>query len=180
MQAGKIPERHERLIHMKSSLLALVLAFALPTTYAASASAESIEALLELTKAKDLVDAAGMNMESSIRQEMLEAVGNQKLTSKQKQALEVLPRKLVLAMQPEFDWSVLKPEFVRLYAETFSQEEVDGLSQFYRTPLGQAVIAKMPILQSRCMEITQARLAIAIPKIEAALASAIAEVKAAR
>ena len=41
--------------------------------------------------------------------------------------------------------------YVRLYKETFSEEEVKGMLAFYRTPSGQAVIHKMPLLMQKVM-----------------------------
>jgi hypothetical protein len=144
---------------------------------AAPATAESVEALLVVTKAQELVDSANSNIEGSIRQGMAAAVGGTELNAEQKQLLNVLPSKLVAAIRPEFSWEVLKPDFIRLYAETFSQEEVDGMIQFYKSPLGEALIAKMPQVLNRSMQITQTRLGAAMPKLQAAVAAAIAEVK---
>ena len=162
---------------MKPSLLALLLAICSSLANAAPATAESVETLLVLTKAQELIDSANSNVESSIRQGMLAAVGGTDLNAEQKQLLDVLPSKLVAAMQPEFSWQVLKPDFVRLYAETFNQEEVDGMIQFYKSPLGQSLIAKMPQVLNRSMQVTQARLGAAMPKLQSAVAAAIAEVK---
>ncbi|CAN5748957.1 hypothetical protein BH11PSE12_BH11PSE12_07740 [soil metagenome] len=165
---------------MKLHLLALLLSLVLPVASAATATAESVESLLEITKAKDLVDGTNANIESSMRQGMLAALADSKLSKlseEQTKVIDLLPKKLLAAMQLEFNWEVLKPDFIRLYAETLSQDEVDGMIQFYKTPLGQALIAKMPLIQKRCLAITQARLSNAITKIQAAVASAIAEVK---
>lgn len=163
---------------MKHSFLPLLLAVCTSLASAAPATNESVEALLVLTKAQELVDSANSNVEASIRQGMTAAVGATELNAEQKQLLDVLPSKLVAAMQPEFSWQVLKPDFVRLYAETFDQAEVDGMIEFYKSPLGQSLIAKMPQVLNRSMQVTQARLAAAMPKLQAAVAAAIAEVKA--
>lgn len=163
---------------MKTFVLACLFAISASAVHAAPATAESIEALLAITKTKELVDSANTNIEASVRQGMLTAVGNKELTAEQKQLLDVLPAKIVAAMQPEFSWEILKPDFVRLYAETFSQEEVDGMIQFYKSPLGQTLISKMPVVMNRSMQIVQARLGAAMPKVQSAVAAAIAEVKA--
>ncbi|MEK8034912.1 DUF2059 domain-containing protein [Ideonella sp. DXS29W] len=165
---------------MRSPLIALLLSACASLVNAAPASVESVETLLVLTKAQELVDSANSNVESSIRQGMLAAVGGTELNAEQKELLEALPPKLVAAIQPEFSWQVLKPDFARLYSESFSQEEVDGMIQFYKSPLGQALIAKMPSVLNRSMQLTQARLGAAMPNLQAAVAAAIAEVKGKR
>ena len=49
------------------------------------------------------------------------------------------------------------PEFVglsaRLYAEHFTEAELEELIVFYQTPVGQKVIAKLPILQQQAMQL---------------------------
>jgi hypothetical protein len=161
-------------IPMKNIIAAFVLAISASIASGAPASSESVETLLALTKAKELVDAAGVNLEQSIQPGMRAAIGKAEPTAEQKQLLDSLPAKLAAKMQPEFNWDVLKPEFVRMYSETFTQEEVDGLIQFYRSPLGVALIQKMPLVVNRCMQITQARLAAVLPKLQPVIAEAIA------
>ena len=165
---------------MKKTLISLALALLSASASAAPASTESVEALLELINAKQLVDGAHASIEGSIRQGMTTALGNTQPTAEQSRHMEVLSRKLVAAIEPEFNWAILKPEFVRVYTETFTQEEIDGIRQFYASPIGAALIAKMPLLQARCIEITQNRMASAIPRVQAAVAAAMAEMKQAQ
>ena len=53
----------------------------------------------------------------------------------------------------------LKPDFARIYAETYSQDEIDGLIAFYGGPLGAALISKMPQLLNRSIQLMQERMA---------------------
>lgn len=165
---------------MKKTLLSCALVLLCASASAAPASPESVETLLELINAKQLVDGAHAGMESSIRQGMTAALGNVQPTAEQSRKMEVLSKALVAAIEPEFNWATLKPEFVRLYTETFTQEEIDGISQFYSSPIGASMIAKMPLLQARCIEITQNRMAAAIPKVQAAVAAAMVEMQPAQ
>ena len=52
-------------------------------------------------------------------------------------------------------WEKIKPQYVTLYAETFTEEELDGMLAFYRSPAGQAMRAKMPALMQKSMALTQ-------------------------
>jgi uncharacterized protein len=45
---------------------------------------------------------------------------------------------------------------VRLYQATYTQDEVDGLIAFYKTPAGQALINKAPLLLQNTMNEMQA------------------------
>jgi hypothetical protein len=44
-------------------------------------------------------------------------------------------------------------EIVPLYAETYTLDEIHQLSAFYASPVGQKMLAKMPTLMTRSMEI---------------------------
>jgi uncharacterized protein len=58
-------------------------------------------------------------------------------------------------VQEKLPWSKLQPEYVRLYAETFTEQELCELAAFYRTSLGQRVVETTPQLAAGVMEISQ-------------------------
>jgi hypothetical protein len=63
-------------------------------------------------------------------------------------------------------WSRMKPEYVRLYDETFTLEELKGITAFYRSPAGKAFVDKLPQVTQRAIEIGQRVVAEAQPDIE--------------
>jgi hypothetical protein len=58
-------------------------------------------------------------------------------------------------MEKYLRWEDLKPQFVELYAGTYTEGEIRGLIEFYRTPLGQKVIASEPTLMAKATQIGQ-------------------------
>ena len=54
-------------------------------------------------------------------------------------------------MRQEFSWDKLEPMYVRIYQKTFTQAEMDNLLAFYKTPGGQALINKMPLVMQNTM-----------------------------
>jgi uncharacterized protein len=58
-------------------------------------------------------------------------------------------------------------EMVPLYAETYTLDEIHQLSAFYASPLGQKMLANMPTLMSRSMEISNR---IMMPRIQKMMA----------
>jgi hypothetical protein len=58
-------------------------------------------------------------------------------------------------------------EMVPLYAETYTLDEIRQLSAFYASPLGQKMLANMPTLMSRSMEISQR---VMMPRIQKMMA----------
>ena len=62
-------------------------------------------------------------------------------------------------------WEELRPDFVRLYAETYTEDELRQLAAFYRTPLGRRVMETIPQLSTRSTEITQRRVMEHMPEL---------------
>lgn len=62
-------------------------------------------------------------------------------------------------------WEQLKPAYVKLYAETFTEEEVSAILDFYRTPAGKALTEKTPDMMSKSNAIVQEKVTALIPEV---------------
>jgi hypothetical protein len=62
-------------------------------------------------------------------------------------------------------WLKLKPAYVKAYAEVLSADELRALIAFYKSPIGQAYLDKMPELEGK------------LPRIQAVLAPEAAKPK---
>jgi uncharacterized protein len=153
-------------------------AFAVSTctaALAAPASPASVEQLLVLTRADQVMDIMYAGLEQNMRQGMTAMVGNRTLTPEQQQFLQALPAKLSQVMRQELSWNVLKPVFLSAYAETFDQEEIDGLIAFYQSPIGQRFAAKQAPLAQRSAAATQQLMMSVMPKMQGAMEAAMKE-----
>lgn len=75
--------------------------------------------------------------------------------------------KMIDMVGQELSWDKLKDDYITLYADTFTDQELKDMIAFYKTPAGQAFINKQPELIKRSMEVSQKVLAQVIPKIQA-------------
>ena len=80
-------------------------------------------------------------------------------------------------MRQEITWASLKPMYIKIYKETFDQEEIDGLTAFYSSKVGQTYINKMPVAMQKTMSAVQQRMAPVISKMGDAMKAALAEAK---
>ncbi len=138
---------------------------------------ESVEALVAATKADAIMDSMYGSIEQMMRQGMQQAVKGKTLSSEQQRILDTVPAKFVAVMREELNWGKMKPMFVQLYRDTFEQEEIDGLLAFYRSPVGQTFVNKMPLLMQKAMALGQSQMQAVVPKMKTAIESAIAEAK---
>ena len=139
------------------------------------ASTSSVETLLALTKAERLLDAVYASMESSIGQGMRAATAGRSVTPEQQRVLDAAPARMAAVMRSELRWEVLKPLIVKVYVDTFDQDEVDGLNAFFRTPVGQRFADKQPLVAQRSAVAMQSVMAALIPRMQAAMQSLLQE-----
>jgi hypothetical protein len=50
-------------------------------------------------------------------------------------------------------WESLKEDLVTIYVDAFTEEELNGILAFYRTPVGRKMVEKMPDLMSKGMQL---------------------------
>jgi hypothetical protein len=139
---------------------------------------ESLRQLLEITEAKKLVESLPQKVDSMMTAALQQRLQDKVVSPQQQQLIDVMRTKFVALIKEELDWSVLEPEYIKLYADSFSQSEIDSLIAFYRTPAGQAVVRKLPLVMQGVMSMTQQRMARLIPKIQQMAAETAAQIKA--
>ena len=148
--------------------------------YCAPASQESIDRLLADAKVEQLLDTMLANVDQVMRRSMETSMQGHQLSPEQRQAVDGAAAKFIQVMREEMTWDKLRPLYVQIYQESFTQEEIDGLIAFYESPAGVAFVEKMPVVMQKSMSIMQSRMAAMMEKMKAAMKEAIAEPKAAQ
>jgi len=147
-------------------LLACALSFlAVAPVHAAPASRESVEQLLSVIDMQKTYDATFDAMRKSVEQAFTNTPQLKSLTPEQRKGFDTGMSRMYDLMHQELDWNKLKPEFEQMYMDTFTQEEVDGLLAFYRSPAGKAMVEKTPLLMSKSMQISQSRMQSLMPRV---------------
>ncbi len=63
--------------------------------------------------------------------------------------------KLFSIMEQTLSWQALKEDYISIYMDTFTEDELKGMVTFYKSPIGQSVIEKMPMAMQQAMSIAQ-------------------------
>jgi hypothetical protein len=143
----------------------------------------SLRELLQLTQSQKMVDGILAQTDAMMQQSMQQLSGGQALNDAQRKVLDDTRAKLVAEMRRSMNWEQLEPKLITIYQKSFTQEEVDGLLAFYRSPTGQALIAKMPVVMQHSMELMQEQTAQMMPRmreIQSETAQALAAAKDAK
>jgi hypothetical protein len=162
---------------VRKAVLSILLCLLSAHAPAAPASAESVDRLLKVARVEAMLDSMYATLEQIVRGSMQQAIAGRPVTPEQQRAIDAMPAKLMTVVRQEFTWDVLRPQYARLYGETFSQEEIDGLVAFYESPAGQAFVSKMPIVLQKSVALSQAQMKVLLPKMNAAIAEAIRDAK---
>jgi hypothetical protein len=137
---------------MRIILIALAALAAAPV-FAAPPSPESIDRLLTATQVeKNLLQMQGAS-ERMIRGAATQRAQGRQMSAEERQRMDAAVERTVNAMRQDMSVEKMRPEMARLYAETFTQEEIDGLIAFYQGPAGRAFVSKMPTVMQKSMQI---------------------------
>ena len=126
---------------------------------AAPPSEESVNAFLQSIRADASIEAVLKEMDQTLEGSMELLTPQDKLSPRQKRIFDATRERFNRGMREELSWTKLRPVFVRVYRETFTQEEIDGLLAFFTSPAGISYTNKSPVVLQKTMTLVQERLA---------------------
>lgn len=165
---------------MLKILVLLSTVFFTLSANATQPTSSSIDLLLSVTKTEKTLDSMYFLVEKSMHQYLAESLKDKNLSPNQKRLIDAAPSKFTQVMREEMSWEMMRPLYIQIYQESFTQEEIDGLIAFYKSPAGSAFVEKMPVVMQKTMSVMQSRMGPMMEKMQAAMNQAIAEAKAAK
>src|ERR1700723_84566 len=118
-------------------LLLAALMFSI-SIQAAPPSDESINQLLKLAKSEKMIDSVFAQMDGMMKANMKQLTMGKQLSADEQAIMDRQQTRMIGIIKDELSWDKMKDMFVQTYRQTFSQEEIDGLIAFYKSPTGQA------------------------------------------
>jgi hypothetical protein len=151
------------MVHRIAVALAVTLVWLCqPAPADEGSKAAKIEQLMQLTHAEEMVKQMSGQMRTIVARQV-ESMG---VPAESKAAVLELMGKFSDQIAARMDWQKMKPEYIKLYAEVFAEDEIDGMVAFYKTPAGHAMIEKTPTLLAKSMQIAQRQMAGILPEIQ--------------
>ena len=130
----------------------IILLLSSTSVMAVPASEESIKQLFSVTQVQKQLDAVNKQLDIMMNNSIQQCMKGKSPTPGTQQAINNMKNKMLALFQEEITWEKLEPMYLRLYKESFSEEEIVGMLSFYKTPAGQAFINKMPVLAQKTMQ----------------------------
>jgi len=146
-------------------LCALLPAFALAQSPAPQARPD-VEELLTAMKIEKKINLIMDQMHASMKAMMGNMAKQNGLSDKDAAKVAAMQDKVMALMQAEMTMEKMRSIFSEIYAETFTPEETKGLTEFYKSPAGQAFIEKEPQLIQKMMPKMQEMMMGLMPKIQ--------------
>ena len=152
---------------MKRPALLLTLALCLPASLHADeaskqAKVRELFALLHVDRVSEQIKGNVMKQTATIPQQLFPTG----LSPENKTKFDVFQQKVGQLVDAQIDWKVLEPQYVQLYAQTYTEDELNGIVAFYKTPAGAAMIAKSPQLSLKSTDLIQSKMTAIQPQLK--------------
>ncbi len=124
-----------------------------------------IEEMIRLTKMDETMTKM-MNETKQQIDELVAANQDSGLPPAQAAIMKDFQSKVSALMLSTLSFEQVKPAMIKLYDDAYTEAELDGILAFYKTPSGQAMLAKTPDLMSKVMAIVNERMTALEPQVE--------------
>jgi len=161
-------------------VLALSCAIAPLNAFAADQppSEASIKQLLEVTQVRKLLESTMAQMDAVLKQATQQVTQGQKITPEVQKQIDKGRAESIAMVKEILDWNKLEPMYVRIYQKSFNQQEIDSLVAMYKSPTGQMLLTKMPIVLQNTMSEMQQSLQPVVQRIQRMQQDVLAQIQA--
>jgi hypothetical protein len=154
-------------MRLRSILIPCTLFFALSAAHADDASKTAkVEELFKVAHIDRLSTQVMQQTFDQINSGMMQQMMGLKLTPEQQKRVDEFSAKVQTLIADGLGWKSLEPDYAKLYEATYTEEEIDGILAFYKSPSGQAMVEKSPLLVKRSSEIAQERMQAIMPQLQ--------------
>ena len=170
---ASITTLHPKENTMRRNLTLLVTLAALLLTLPAAHADETtkrakVEQLMTLTKVDAMLDQLMDQVTTSMKSASEQQMAKMNPTPEQQIAFTKFNTKVNAIIKDELSMDKLRPVMIKVYMDTYTEEELDGIVAFYRSPAGVAFVAKQPQLMQRSMQLMQQQMITLQPLLEQA------------
>jgi hypothetical protein len=146
--------------------VALCLAAVAPAMHADDASRRAkAEEMIKLTKTDELMQQQLGALKDRVNELASQQSGMPNMTPAQKALTDAYLKNVQGATADEVGWDKLRPVVIQAYADTYTEADLDGIIAFYKTPAGQAIVAKTPEIATKTSTLVQDKIKELQPKL---------------
>jgi uncharacterized protein len=148
-------------------LLSCTLVLALSAAHADDASKMvKVHEFFRVAKLDQLSTQAMDQVMTQMNSGMGQQMAGVKLTPEDQKRLDEFSGKVKQLVTGAMGWQALEPEYAKLYAAAYTEQQLDDLIAFYKSPTGQVMVEKTPMLMKESGAIAQQRMVTLIPEFQ--------------
>jgi uncharacterized protein len=125
-----------------------------------------VEEFFQLAKMDDLLRQTLTMTMNQIKSGIFQQLAGVKLAPDQEKLMDEYQDRLSTVISDALSWEKLKPGYVKLFAEAYTESELDDIVAFYKSPTGRSMVAKTPMLMTKATTVVQAKMQEAMPALE--------------
>lgn len=138
--------------------LTLLLAFTLSTVARADDASQRAKAqqLMTMLHTERMVQQVSDNITKQIEDAADRTAGTDP-TPDQKTKVADFKKQAAQMIDAKLGWTAMKPEIVDIYVKQFTEDQIDAIIAFYKSPAGAAMMEKMPQVNTSLGQLAGAR-----------------------
>ncbi len=140
-------------------------------------SEASIESLFEVMNSKQLVEDSLVKIDATLQSSLNRSLKGKPATAYQIGIVKQAKDDISALIHNRLSWQNMKPVFIQSYQKTFSQDEINGILEFYQTDAGKALLNKLPTAINTSVELMESQLKDMSPEIDKIRQAAIDKMK---
>jgi hypothetical protein len=137
----------------------------------------SIRELLTVTQVQKMLTQMLPQLDAMMQKGITDALKGQQVPAATQKMIDESRANAMAVMKETLDWSKLEPLYIRVYQKSLTQEEVTGMVALYKTPAGQAMINKMPLVMQNTMAEMQTMMAPVMQRLQKSQEKLVADIK---
>ena len=156
-------------ITLRAHRIALLLLLCLCVPLTARADDASHRAKAQEMMALLHTERSVQQISDNIRKQVADAAQNvigADATPEKKAKLDDFNKQASQMIDAQLSWAGLQAEFTDAYVKAFTEEQLDAILSFYKSPGGVALLEKMPGVNAQITQVGQARLATLQPQLK--------------
>lgn len=143
-------------------------------------SEASVKQLLEVMQARKIVDTMMTQMDVIMKNAVKQVTQGRPIPANVQTEIDKQQSEITTMMREILEWSKLEPVYLRAYQKSFTQEEIEGIIAMYRSPAGQTILNKMPIVMQNTTNEMQQIMAPIMQRIQRMQQEVVAKIQAER
>lgn len=163
------------LMTMKRWMAVGVLATVPCWAMAQQPSEASVLRLIEASRMSKMMSDQAMSSLRGVTDQLISK--NVTMTDAQRVKFKEYTERVAAIQKEVMSFDRMKPMFVKLYQDTFTQDEVDGMTAFYESPPGKALVEKTPKLMQNMAPMMGQLMQDMMPRLQAESVKFAQEIK---